>query len=79
VKSAPTSQSARFISRRQRRGYLRANPARRVQSACAYPVRLGAALSALLRSGLRCRPPSGGRALALARVPPARFCIDPIK
>src|SRR5579863_6202379 len=49
VKSAPTSQSARFITRRQRRGYLRANPARRVQSACAYPVRLGAALSALLR------------------------------
>jgi hypothetical protein len=25
VKSAPTSQSARFITRRQRRGYLRAN------------------------------------------------------
>ena len=40
AKFAPTSQSARFITRRHRRAYLRADPARRVQSACGYPGRL---------------------------------------
>src|SRR5208283_5793029 len=37
AKFAPTSQSARFITRRHRRAYLRADPPRRVQSALDIP------------------------------------------